>query len=115
MRYTTLSDLLVFGPILSFVSILAMWTALGREPWLVRLGIAAIAFPVAGAILGKYVLWSNQRGRFNELFPDLRGAQQPLETGIAWTMLAGGMLAGLLLSIRAGGNDLRHRTASGER
>ncbi|MBC8350863.1 MAG: hypothetical protein H8E66_02690 [Planctomycetes bacterium] len=110
MRYTTLSDLFVFGPILSFVSILAMWAALGGEAWFVRLGVAVIALPGAGAILGAYVRWGSGRGRFNELFPDFRGSPQPLETGIAWTVLAGGMLAGLLLSIRATGNQLRQRT-----
>ena len=86
-----------------------MWAGLGREAWFIRLPVALLALPGAGAVLGAFAIWNSRRSRWLNLFPYCWSDLETLETGIAWMILAGGMLAGLLLVLRTSGQQLRRR------
>ncbi len=90
------------------VSLIAMWSALGSGPALVRAGVLAIATPAVGAS----VAWlaeaeeaSSPSYRFFWLLVFAGGSW------IAWTILAAGFLAAMLLMFRARGYRLARRGA----
>jgi len=112
LQFASLPDLLVFVPLLTLVSVLAMWGALGRESWRLRLLILIPALPGIGVVLGAYVAW-NRGSPWDRLFP-VWEMQSALAVGIAWASLAGWLLAGLLLVFRASGHQLQRRRRAGE-
>ena len=104
-----LTDLLIFVPLLTLVSMLALWGSLGREAWFSRYPVLAMMLPGIGVALGFYVIVSQQRSRWNPLFP-VWETRQVFELGIVWTTLAGALLLGLLLVFRATGYRLQRST-----
>jgi hypothetical protein len=106
-------ELLAAAPPLTLVSILGVWGALGREAWIVRLGVLAVSLPGIGASLGAYSVWvANRRGRgwnWNLLFPAMQ-SRESIEVAIIWAVLAGILLAGLLLVFRTSGSRLMQKT-----
>ena len=104
-----LTDLLIFVPLLTLVSMLALWGSLGREAWFSRYPVLAMMLPGIGVALGFYVIVSQQRSRWNPLFP-VWETRQVFELGIVWTTLAGALLLGLLLVFRTTGYRLQRST-----
>ena len=102
-----LLDLMISAPLLTLVSILAMWGALGREAWTARLSVLLLTLPGIGTLLGA----TNQRPRrwrWDRLFPASEMGES-IEIGIVWAVLAGVLLAGLLLVFRTSGSRLQQK------
>jgi hypothetical protein len=105
-------ELLLYVPLLTLVSMVGMWGALGREAWWVRVGILALSLPAVGFVFGLSAKVSS-RSRWDNLFYAWRGGPYAeIELGIVWTVLAGMLLAGLLLVFRFSKNRLQRRAAS---
>ena len=103
-------ELLLHVPLLTLVSIVGMWGALGREAWWMRLGMLSFSLPVVGFVFGFSARWTRSGG--DNLFHRWRGgASGEIELGIVWTVLAGALLAGLLLVFRFSAHRLQRHVA----
>lgn len=101
-------QLLVFVPLLTLTSVIAMWSALGRELWSVRLPVLLLSLPVAGLIIG--ICTTPTQRRYDALFYDWNTSrEEAIALGIVWSVLAGTLLAGLLLLFRMNSQRLQRR------
>lgn len=107
LSVTHLTDLSVFVPLLTLVSIVALWAALGRDPWWLRVTIVLLVLPSIGTLLGLYVE-SGRRQWWERPFP-VSGMPEVVTVAVVWSMLAGLLLAGLLLVFRTSGQRLQRR------
>jgi hypothetical protein len=108
-------ELLLYVPLLTLVSMIGMWGALGRESWWLRFGLLFLLQPVVGFAFGfgAYLAAKSSQSPWRNLFYSWRGGDLAMiELGIVWTVLAGMLLAGLLLVFRFSGNRLQRRAAS---
>ncbi len=108
-------EMLLYVPLLTLVSIVGMWGALGRESWWMRFGALFLMQPVVGFACGfaaNLSAKSSNSPRGNVFYSWRGGDMATIELGIVWTMLAGTLLAGLLLVFRFSDNRLQRRAAS---
>jgi hypothetical protein len=105
-------EMFVFVPLLSLTSVIAMWSALGKESWPVRLPVLLLALPAAGFVFG--TLSSPQpRWKYDSLFYDWKTTRaEAVVLGIIWSLLAGALLAGLLLVFRMNSQRLQRGAAT---
>lgn len=103
-------ELLLYVPLLTLVSMIGMWGALGREAWWTRLGVLSLSLPAVGFVIGLSANSITRRSRWDSLFYSWQGgANETIALGIVWTVLAGTLLAGLLLVFRFSENRLQRR------
>lgn len=96
----------VDGLVLALISLTALWMALGRGRWLLKVGVFALLAILAGA--GLY--WLEEAALYRQRNWPARMAAQPLTDAewrwVAWTLLTGSFLAAMLLVLQATGYRL---------
>jgi hypothetical protein len=104
------TSITVLTPTFTTISMLAVWAALGRERWFVRLPVILVALPVTGVLLNLFEQ-PRARGGANLIYPyDLTwgpGYWRVFGFWMVWACLAGFFLAGLVIVFRAAGNRLQ--------
>lgn len=119
-----LLPLAMAGVLLSVVSLVATWAALGKTHAAIRISVLGLFPPMAGVVLAIAMLTLGNMtlgnmGRTTSMswpYYLMNGLVQIRSWWIAWTVLSAWFLAGLLLMFRAGGYRLvrrRNRTPSG--
>lgn len=95
---------LLLGVIVALVSLIAIWSALGRSDWRLRVSVLMVAPPLLGASAGWFLEKARNSlalGRWVSFI--MRG---DIVVWIAWMALAAGLLAAMLLIFRARGYRL---------
>lgn len=96
-----------YTSILSAVTVIGAWSALGRERWQWRLGLLLVLLPLFGAVCG-YFNPSIRGGRWS-IFVHWFDRSDSVLSWLLWCSLSGWFLAGILLVFRANGQRLIRR------
>lgn len=109
LAYLDLRDvpyLIGFIIVLTLVSIIAAWMALGRESWQLRIFVGSLILPTVGAVIGYLGVPSSARGLYWIMGFGWGSSLERCFLWATWATLAGLFLAGILLVVRAQGQRL---------
>lgn len=112
LQLTRTQELFVIVPLLTFTSVVALWAVLGCESWLIRIPVFLISLPAAGFVLGISAPAPTRPWWGETMFREWGATTaQTVAQGIFWMVLAGALLASLLLAFRASANRLQRTRA----